>query len=167
MNIRYAARVIVLDHAGRVLLVKGHDADQPERSWWFTIGGGLENNETFPQAAVRELFEEAGIVLTEQDLQGPVCRRSEVFDFVAQPVTQHEEFFVVRVDSHVELTHVGWTELEQRVLDEMSWLTVQQIRESPIEVFPRQLADLVEHVHNGWDGITRNFGATESGIHIR
>ena len=45
---RSAARVVVLDTAAgtgadevRLLLVRGHDADQVDRSWWFTTGGGL------------------------------------------------------------------------------------------------------------------------------
>lgn len=37
---REAARVLLFDDAGRLLLAKGHDEDQPERHWWFTIGGG-------------------------------------------------------------------------------------------------------------------------------
>ena len=39
---REAARVLLFDDTGRVLLAMGHDEDQPERSWWFTIGGGIE-----------------------------------------------------------------------------------------------------------------------------
>ena len=58
---RRAARVILLDDADRVLLVRGHDVDQPERSWWFTVGGGIDGGETPRQAAVRELREETGI----------------------------------------------------------------------------------------------------------
>lgn len=38
---RQAARVILFDENGRLLLAKGHDRDQPERQWWFTIGGGI------------------------------------------------------------------------------------------------------------------------------
>ncbi|MCI6410897.1 NUDIX domain-containing protein, partial [Schaalia hyovaginalis] len=38
---REAARVLLFDGAGRLLLARGHDADQPGRSWWFTIGGGI------------------------------------------------------------------------------------------------------------------------------
>ncbi|MBS4876204.1 MAG: NUDIX domain-containing protein, partial [Actinomyces sp.] len=55
---REAARVLLFDDRGRVLLAKGHDEDQPERFWWFTIGGGIEEGEDPRGAAVREVFEE-------------------------------------------------------------------------------------------------------------
>ena len=48
---REAARVLLFDGEGRVLLAKGHDEDQPERSWWFTIGGGIEAGEEPREAA--------------------------------------------------------------------------------------------------------------------
>jgi len=38
---REAARVLLFDDTGRVLLAMGHDEDQPDRAWWFTIGGGM------------------------------------------------------------------------------------------------------------------------------
>src|SRR5699024_11463528 len=78
-----SARVLVFDAAGRVLLVRGHDADQVDRTWWFTIGGGIEPGETPRQAAVRELQEEAGISAAEERSEerrvgkGGGSRRSE------------------------------------------------------------------------------------------
>ena len=56
-------------------MAKGHDEDQPERFWWFTIGGGIEEGEDPRSAAVREVFEETGIELAPDDLVGPVLYR--------------------------------------------------------------------------------------------
>ena len=36
-----------------MLLLHGCDADQRERTWWFTVGGGLDAGETALDAAVR------------------------------------------------------------------------------------------------------------------
>ena len=58
---RRAARVILLDEADRLLLVRGHDTDQPDRGWWFTVGGGIGVGETSRDAAVREMREETGL----------------------------------------------------------------------------------------------------------
>src|SRR5699024_11926419 len=60
---RRAARVVVFDAEGRVLLARGHDADQLDRTWWFTIGGGIEPGETPRAAAARALAEESGLQL--------------------------------------------------------------------------------------------------------
>ena len=58
---RRAARVLLLDDEGRILLQHCHDPSTPaEGSWWNTTGGGLDEGETSAQAAVRELREETG-----------------------------------------------------------------------------------------------------------
>src|ERR1700733_4365493 len=60
--LRRAGRVLVIDPAGRVLLLQGFDPAEPDSPFWFTIGGGLDEGEHSAQAALRELREEAGIV---------------------------------------------------------------------------------------------------------
>nr|WP_246260712.1 NUDIX domain-containing protein [Cellulomonas taurus] len=152
---RTAARVLLLDEQDRVLLVRGHDVDQPERSWWFTVGGGLEPGESAREGAVREVFEETGLVLDPAGLIGPVWSRSAVFDFLLQRCRQDEEFFLARVDGAAELMRDGWTELEAAVLDEMRWWPVAELDAVQIEVFPAGLAALIRPLLTGWDGVTR------------
>ena len=74
--LRRAGRVLVIDPAGRVLLLEGFDPAEPGSPFWFTIGGGLDEGEHSAQAALRELREEAGIVAAGDQLTGPVWRRS-------------------------------------------------------------------------------------------
>ncbi len=155
---RRAARVIVLDDAGRVLLVRGHDADQPERSWWFTVGGGIDPGETEVDAALRELREEAGLELAAADLEGPVMTRAGIFHFYAESCRQDEVFFVARVPAGHEPSDAGWTEIERDLLDEMRWLTPAELRAQPLEVFPTALPDVVEALADGWDGTVRHLG---------
>jgi 8-oxo-dGTP pyrophosphatase MutT (NUDIX family) len=154
---RCAARVIVLDDAGRALLVRGHDADQPDRSWWFTVGGGIEPGESELSAAVREAREEAGLELTEEELEGPVMTRAGIFHFFAETCHQDEVFFVARVSRH-EPSDAGWTAQERDVLDEMRWLSVAELRAQRVEVFPTVLPDVVEALAHGWDGVVRHLG---------
>lgn len=155
---RRAARVIVLDDAGRALLVRGHDADQPERSWWFTVGGGIDAGETEVDAALRELREEAGLTLAAEDLEGPVMTRAGIFHFFAETCRQDEVFFVARVGAgHVPVAD-GWTDVEREVLDELRWLTADELRAQPFEVFPTALPDVVDALADGWDGTVRHLG---------
>ncbi len=155
---RRAARVVVLDDAGRALLVRGHDADQPERSWWFTVGGGIDPGESDVEAALRELREETGLVLAPGDLEGPVMTRAGYFHFFAETCRQDEVFFVARVPAGTEPHDGGWTELERSVLDGMAWLTAAELREQPLEVFPVALPDVVERLAAGWDGTVLHLG---------
>ncbi len=155
---RYAARVLILDELDRILLVKGHDADRPERQWWFTVGGGLEPGETFRAAAAREAHEETGLDIHPSALVGPVLRRSAIFDFDAEHVLQHEEFYLTRTHSSAVLSRDGWTELERSFVDDLRWLTIDELRHAEIEVFPRELARLVANLKNGWDGALITLG---------
>ena len=54
-------RAIVIDDAGRVLLVRHSYAMDRSGSTWYLPGGGVRRKETFEQAIVRELDEEVGI----------------------------------------------------------------------------------------------------------
>jgi 8-oxo-dGTP pyrophosphatase MutT (NUDIX family) len=157
---RRAARVILLDEADRVLLVRGHDVDQPGRSWWFTVGGGIDAGESARQAAVRELREETGIALAEPALVGPVYTRSALFDFFARLCRQDEELFLARVEAAAlpPLSHDEWTDVEVDVLDELRWWHLDALEAVDIEVFPSGLAALVRALLPGWDGVTRHLG---------
>lgn len=163
---RRAARVILLDASGRVLLVRGHDADEPERSWWFTVGGGLEPGESPRAAAVRETAEEAGLELRQEQLEGPVLTRSAIFDFFRVTCRQEEQFFLARLagGTATELSDAGWTAGEREVLDEMRWWDVAELEAElagGAVVYPSNLPALVLSLLTGWDGSCAHLGEVE------
>ncbi|MFH5823220.1 NUDIX hydrolase [Georgenia sp. AZ-5] len=155
---RRAARVILVDEDDRVLLVRGHDAGEVTRSWWFTVGGGLDAGEDVRDGAAREVYEETGLVVAPADLVGPVLTRSAIFDFARVTCRQDEEFFLARVSSAHDFSDVGWTELERDVLDEMRWWGLDELEaavESGAVVYPAPLPGLVRRLlRGGWDGTT-------------
>lgn len=157
---REAARVILLDEDDRVLLIRGHDVDQPDRSWWFTVGGGIDDGEDASSAAVREVREETGIALVVDDLVGPVFTRSAIFDFYAEHCRQDEILYLARVPASAfdAVDRGGWTELEHDVIDEVRWWSLDDLDRVDIEVFPDRLVDLVRGLLPAWDGETRHLG---------
>jgi 8-oxo-dGTP diphosphatase len=58
---RNAARIVLISPAQRVLLFEARN-NQGEH-FWLMPGGGLEPDETFAEAAQRELWEETGQTL--------------------------------------------------------------------------------------------------------
>ncbi|MGO1316312.1 MAG: NUDIX hydrolase [Cellulomonadaceae bacterium] len=163
---RRGARVILLDDHNRVLLLRGHDVDQPERSWWFTVGGGIEQGESDRAAAVRELREETGLVLAPGQLVGPVFTRSAIFDFFRRTCRQDEVLFLARVaGDEIGVSTDGWTDVERDVVDELRWWVLEDLRRVEIEVFPEGLADLAGSLLAGWDGVTRHLGLQDGFDH--
>lgn len=146
----------------RVLMVLGHDPHAPQRSFWFTPGGGLEEAESSRAAAVRELAEETGLVLAEDELVGPVWRRTAVFDFASKPYIQHEEFFVGhRADAERRAAEAArWTADEHEAIDAVAWMTRAQLVVDGREVFPADLLMPWDGLLD-WDGVTLELGVAD------
>jgi len=138
---RLAARVLILDAAGRVLLFRGGDPARPQDGeWWFTPGGGVEPGESLAAAARREIHEETGYQLDEL---GPVVlSRQARFSFEGQEYDQTEHYFRVRV-GHTEVDYSGWTETERRTVRTHRWWTAEELRATDETVYPANLIDFV------------------------
>lgn len=144
---RRAARVLLLDAQGRVLLFHGCDpADRRAGSWWFTPGGGLDPGETPAEGAARELAEETGLRVPPAALGGTVHARVAEFRFAGGAYRQTEDFFVLRVDAHAVDTS-GFSELEVRAVLGHRWWTREELRGAlsagEPRVYPAELPDLL------------------------
>lgn len=137
---REAARVLLLDAAGRLLLFRGQDPAAPAAgSWWFTPGGGVETGETAEQAAHRELWEETGVRVPA--LSGPVAERTTEFGFDGLLYRQHELFFVARLPlREVVVAPAAHTELETRAVLGWRWWDAASLARTADAVHPAWLA---------------------------
>jgi 8-oxo-dGTP pyrophosphatase MutT (NUDIX family) len=143
---RRAARVLLVDASGRVLLFRGGDPAAPEAgTWWFTPGGGLDPGETHAQGAARELAEETGLVLAPDVLGEPVLHRDAEFSFDGTRYAQSEQFFLARVDAH-DVDTAGFSPLEVASVVEHRWWRVDQLRSTAETVHPVGLADLLSRL---------------------
>lgn len=138
LRLRRAARLIVLDPNGRALMFR---YDVPGRDpFWVTAGGECEPDESFEDAARRELLEETGFTADP----GPQIARMtpEFITVEGEPVQADERFFLVRVAEAVIDTS-RHTETEQALMTQHRWFTLDELNDWPEAVFPVNLADMI------------------------
>jgi 8-oxo-dGTP pyrophosphatase MutT (NUDIX family) len=145
---RRAARVLLIDDAGRTLLFHGGDPARSEYRYWFTPGGGLDDGETRAQGAARELFEETGLRVDPAELGEPIYSEITEFSFKNQMYRQDQEFFLFRVPEW-RVDTAGFDAEEQLTIDEHRWWSAAEIDAADEQIFPVGLADLLRKWSRG------------------
>jgi 8-oxo-dGTP pyrophosphatase MutT (NUDIX family) len=134
---------LIIEPAGRVLLFrfvfkKGALAGE---DYWSTPGGGVEEGETFEQAAIRELREETGIRV---ESVGPQIGQRE---FVLQlsdgeHVVADERFFRVEA-KEATLSRDEWTAAEVEVMVAHRWWSRDELSQTSETVWPENLIEML------------------------
>jgi 8-oxo-dGTP pyrophosphatase MutT (NUDIX family) len=141
---RRAARVVLLDEGGSVLLQSGLDPGRAgEPGFWFLPGGGVLAGESLEDALRREVYEETGAQLGEPG--PPVWERHVSFPFDGRQFEQYEWIFVVRT-RRFEVRPTALTELELRFTTGARWWPLDDLATTKEMVYPPGLASLVK----GW-----------------
>jgi 8-oxo-dGTP pyrophosphatase MutT (NUDIX family) len=133
--LRHAARVVLIDAADRVLLLKWRLESGDHI--WITPGGGLAAGEHHGEAALRELAEEVG--LREVALGPCVWLREHIINWNGRAYRQRERFYLVSVGRH-EVDRSGNDDNELRVLEEFRWWTLPELEASTELFAPTRIA---------------------------
>ena len=144
--LRPAARVVLLDPDGLVLLMR-YDDGPPNGPHWATPGGGLEAGEDYPDGALRELAEETG--WTDIDLLGQVYERGHTIEWNGRIVHQHERFYLARTGmprreiTGVEAMHAADTIAAWR------WWTLAELDATTEVIWPHGLPAIIRNALAG------------------
>jgi 8-oxo-dGTP pyrophosphatase MutT (NUDIX family) len=128
---RRTARVLPVAPDGRVLLLRCRVLLRRDDHFWLSVGGGLKRGESLASAAVRELREEAGIIVDQARL-GEQLGTSVITDVVfgLLPVNTSLSYFAVTVDD-TRVSFAGQGRWERISIRGHAWLTPDELAARP------------------------------------
>jgi len=142
---RDVVRLVVQDVGGHVLLFWTHEGSMPELGhWWELPGGGIDEGETYVEAAVRELREETGIQIVPEQVGAPTWRRTASFRHRQTRRLQHEVVAVVGLGVvGPDVDGAQRLDYEKEDYVDFSWLPVAEIVASSERFYPGRLPELL------------------------
>ena len=139
IRLRLAARAVLLDPDGRVLLVRFDLTEQGFPELWACPGGGVEPGESMRQALRREMLEEVGLRVGQEP---PHVWRRHVVD----PALMRgydgvlEDFFLIRTPAFIPRGEFSDAELAAENMVELRWWTPAEIAAADTVFAPSDIA---------------------------
>ncbi len=148
---RETARIVLLNPENEVFLLNTHfdpEVRLPPR--WITPGGGIDAGETVLDAAIRELREETGLLVSPEQLGEQIWQTDGRWNWGdgQNHHTYVDYFFQLKLEelglSSWTLDDSGWTDDERRDVLEHRWWNLAELNDSGEQVGPHGLAEFLQ-----------------------
>jgi len=145
IKVRKSSRLIIVDEQGRLLLFEYHDEHQDP--FWATVGGELINEESYLDAAERELSEETGLNL---EIGMVLKERDEIYAVARSiPARWQEKYYLVDCPNDPQLSMDGWSDEEKSTIQKRKWWDLNEMKNGSANTFkPDWLPELLNTVLN-------------------
>ncbi|HCT81516.1 MAG TPA: NUDIX hydrolase [Micromonosporaceae bacterium] len=142
---REVVRLVVRDSQDRILLFHTHELSAPELgTWWELPGGGIDEGETVPDTALRELREETGITVSPDQVGPPTWRRTASFRHRQVRHVQHEVVVVVELNGPgPSINEAERLDYEMEDYFDFRWWPIAEVVDSMEIFYPRDLPSLL------------------------
>jgi 8-oxo-dGTP pyrophosphatase MutT (NUDIX family) len=144
MRERPSSRLLTTTPNGRVLLFRfvHKTGALAGKVYWATPGGGLEKNETFVDAAIRELNEETGI-RGAQVVELPIRREFPLRLPSGEYVLAIEQYFLVKTNTE-SMSSANWTAEEIEVMSAHRWWHREELVATTEIIYPEELIEILD-----------------------
>ncbi len=145
---RPAARVVLLDPDNRIFLIRSEDPIDPYKPpWWEIPGGGVSAGESSADAAMRELYEEAGFTRAEV---GPCIWTQHVqFTFAGYFFDSRERIHVAWSDGTEDYAPAHLEALEAAAMMGARWWPLDELLANDEPVLPARLREFLPAIIAG------------------
>lgn len=139
---RRVSRVVLLDEQNRFLLML---TSSPRLAVpvtrWITPGGGVEPHESHKEGAIRELFEETGLLVEELSEPIHVLHGTSTFSD-GHIQTTYTEFFAHRTQNFIPVND-HWMENEFVDIADVRWWSLEELRAAGESYSPEPLPEII------------------------
>lgn len=157
---RTSSRLVVLDQAGRVLLLGCTDPGDRSTQWWELPGGGVEPGEQSAAAGVREVREETGLIVPPGTVGRLRWTQDVDYSWLGRRHRSRQQVHLARLVAPPERAEPALEPAEADTVQQVRWWPLDLLVASHERFFPRNLptvlprlllGERVDEPYDDWD----------------